>query len=211
MMTLTKRSAKFTKLTPKFFQQEDTVKIAKDLLGKVLVTNFEGKITSGVIVETEAYTGIEDKASHAFDGKRTERTEVMYREGGVAYVYLIYGLHQMFNIVTGKRGVPNAVLIRGIEPIDGLEFMLQRRKKLRAEYTLTRGPGAVAEAFGLDLKQSGAEVFSDLIWVEDRGTKVLEANIACGPRVGVEYADEHADLPYRFFFRGNNWVSKPNK
>lgn len=210
-MTLTRKKTTHAKLNPNFFQTDNVQKIAKDLLGKVIVTCFDGKVTSGVIVETEAYEGHTDKASHAYENKRTERTEVMYQDGGVAYIYLIYGLHQMFNVVTGGKDTPHAVLIRAVEPIDGLEFMLQRRKKLRAEYTLTRGPGAVAEAFGLGLNHNGSSVCSELIWIEDRGTKIPEANVTAGPRIGVEYAEEHSELPYRFYIKGNNWVSKPNK
>src|ERR1051325_5847912 len=148
------------KLSLSFYLREDVVAIAKELLGKVLVTNWNDEFTSGRIVETEAYAGELDKASHASKG-RTERTEVMFGEGGRAYVYLCYGVHQMFNIVTNKEGTPDAVLIRAVEPIDGMDIMLKRTGKKKPDETLTRGPGNVGRAFGFHTSQCGLLLNSD--------------------------------------------------
>src|SRR3954469_10997633 len=159
------------KLPLSFYLRNDVVKIAKDLIGKVLVTNLNNEHTSGRIVETEAYEGIHDKASHASKG-RTGRTEVMFGEGGTAYVYLCYGIHQMFNIVTNKAGVPHAILIRGVEPIDGVELMLERTGKKKLDETLTRGPGNVGKAFGFHTSQCGVSLTGDELYIADDGYKL---------------------------------------
>jgi len=195
-------------LSATYFQQEDVVGMAKDLIGKVLVTEFEGKKTSGIIVETEAYTGINDKAAHSYDGKRTARTEVMYQPGGVSYVYLCYGIHHLFNIVTNKKDIPQAILIRALEPLEGIPVMMQRRKKVKADYSLTRGPGSVAGALGLNRNHSGLILGKAPIYVEDRGIIIPSAAICSGARIGVAYAGKDALLPYRFWAIGNPYVSK---
>ena len=141
-----------------FYDRKDVIQIAKELLGKILVTNFDGVITSGRIVETEAYNGVIDRASHAWGGRRTSRTEIMYAEGGKAYVYLCYGIHHLFNIVTNVRDVPHAVLIRAIEPLHGIETMLQRTGKPFANVTLTRGPGNVSKALGIHTVHTGYDL-----------------------------------------------------
>ena len=196
------------KLQESFYTREDVVVIAKELLGKVLVTKINGEHTSGMIVETEAYFGSTDKASHAFGNRRTSRTEIMYRKGGVAYVYLCYGIHHLFNIVTNVEDVPHAVLIRAVEPIEGIEYMLERRRKKMLQPSLTAGPGALSMALGIHTRQSGLELYSHEIWLEDRGIEIEVKDIIASTRVGVAYAKEDALLPYRFFIKGNKYVSK---
>ena len=194
------------KLPLSFYIKNDVLKIATDLLGKVLVTNWNDEYTSGRIVETEAYSGETDKASHASKG-RTARTEVMFNEGGRAYVYLCYGVHQMFNIVTNKEGIPNAVLIRAIEPIDGIDIMLKRTGKKKLDESLTRGPGNVGKAFGFHTSQCGLLLNSDELFIADDGYKTTQEMIGTSPRIGVDYAGKHAEWHYRFFMKGNKFVS----
>jgi DNA-3-methyladenine glycosylase len=195
-------------LPESFYTRKDVVKIAKELLGKVLVTNFDGILTSGMIVETEAYAGISDKASHASGGRRTNRTETMYAKGGTAYVYLCYGIHHLFNVVTNVEDVPHAVLIRGLEPLEGIDMMLARRRKEKVEPSLTAGPGALSVAMGIYTNHSGDSLQGPELWIEDRGIKISAKDIVAGTRVGVAYAAEDALLPYRFSVKGNKFVSK---
>jgi DNA-3-methyladenine glycosylase len=194
------------KLGVQFYLQNDVVQIAKDLVGKVLVTEWNGEKTSGRIVETEAYHGEVDKASHAFRGK-TRRTEVMFGAGGKAYVYLCYGIHQMFNIVTNVEGRPHAILIRAVEPIEGIDIMMARTGKKVLDNTLTRGPGNVGKAFGFHTSQCGFSLVSDELYILDDGFSVSEKNLGISPRIGVAYAGEDAHLPYRFYIKGNPYVS----
>lgn len=194
------------KLPLSFYLRKDVLKIAKDLLGKILVTNWNDEYTSGRIVETEAYAGQTDKASHAFKGK-TARTEVMFDEGGRAYVYLCYGLHQMFNIVTNKKGTADAVLIRAVEPLDGIDIMLKRTGKKKLDETLTRGPGNVGKAFGFHTSQCGLLLNNDELFIADDGFKVSKSMIGASPRIGVDYAGKHAQWHYRFFMQGSKYVS----
>jgi DNA-3-methyladenine glycosylase len=189
-----------------FYLRKDVVLIAKALLGKVLVTNWNNEITSGRIVETEAYAGEIDKASHAYKG-RTKRTEVIYKQGGTAYVYLCYGIHQMFNIVTNENDVPHAILIRAVEPLEGINIMLQRTGKKTADATLTRGPGNVGKAFGFHTSQCGVSLVSDELFITDDGYRIKESAIATSPRIGVDYAGDHAAWLYRFFLKGNKFIS----
>lgn len=191
-----------------FYQGNDVVEISRLLLGKYLVTRFDNAITGGVIVETEAYAGATDKASHAYGGRRTARTEIMYAEGGVSYVYLCYGIHHLFNVVTNKKDIPHAVLIRAIEPIEGLDVMMLRRKKDKIDFTLTSGPGAMSEALGIKTKHTGIDMTGDQIWIEDKNYTIGAEDIIAGPRVGVAYAKEDALLPYRFSIKNNKWVSR---
>ncbi len=194
------------KLPDSFYLREDVVQIARELLGKVLVTEYEGGRTSGRIVETEAYAGEIDRASHASKG-RTARTEVMFGAGGRAYVYLCYGIHQMFNIVTNVHGVPHAILIRGVEPMEGVETMLARTGKKQLDETLTRGPGNVGRAFGFHTSQCGLSLQSRELFIYDDGFPLTEDMIGASPRIGVDYAGEHAAWDYRFYIRGNRFVS----
>ncbi|HVF80413.1 MAG TPA: DNA-3-methyladenine glycosylase [Flavisolibacter sp.] len=194
------------KLPLAFYLRNDVLTIAKELLGKVLVTNLEGEYTSGRIVETEAYAGETDKASHASKG-RTERTAVMFGGGGRAYVYLCYGIHQMFNIVTAKEGTPHAVLIRAVEPIEGKETILTRTGKKVWDASITSGPGRVGKAFGFHTSQCGLLLTGDELFIGDDGFMIEDADIVASPRIGVDYAGEHAEWHYRFYIRGSKYVS----
>lgn len=193
-----------------FYNRKDVVKIARELLGKIIVTNFNGKITSGKIVETEAYVGIIDKASHSFAGRRTSRNEHMYSAAGTAYVYICYGMHQMMNIVTNEKEIPDAILIRAIEPLEGIEIMLKRTGKNKLDKTLTRGPGNVGKALGIFKHHSGLFLLDDEIFLMDNGEKNPDENIGISKRIGVESAGTDALLPYRFYVKGNQYVSGKN-
>lgn len=194
-----------------FYDRKDVVKIAEELLGKIIVTNIDGFFTSGRIVETEAYVGITDKASHSFSGKRTSKNEHMYSAPGTAYIYICYGMHQMMNIVTNEREIPDAVLIRAIEPLEGIDIMLQRTKKDHADKTLTRGPGNVGKALGIFKHHSGLHLLDEQIYLLDDGQKISKENIGVSKRIGVESAGPDGLLPYRFFVKGNKYVSGKNR
>ena len=195
------------KLKFSFYQRQNVVQIAKELLGKILVTNWKGIITSGRIVECEAYAGAIDKASHASGGRRTARNEIMYADGGYAYVYLCYGIHHLFNIVTNSKEIPHAILIRALDPLEGIDEMLRRTNKKKLDHTLTRGPGNVSKALGIFTKHSGTSLFSKKMFLADDGAKVNKSVIASSPRIGVDYAGKDALLPYRFYIKGNPFVS----
>jgi DNA-3-methyladenine glycosylase len=195
------------KLPATFYERIDVAAITKELLGKILVTKFENAITAGRIVEAEAYNGPFDKASHSYDNRRTKRTEVMYASGGVAYVYLCYGIHQMFNIVTNVQDIPNAILIRALEPMIGIDTMLTRSKKTVHSFDLTRGPGNAARALGIHTSHSGVSLQSGELFIADAGLQLDESDIAITPRIGVNYAGEDALLPYRFIVKENKYVS----
>ncbi len=186
------------KLSKSFYLHNNVVRIARDLLGKYLFTKVGGVICGGIISETEAYEGVTDKASHAFGGKRSDRTKVMYHEGGIAYVYLCYGIHSLFNVVTNIENIPHAVLIRAINPLVGIDEMLKRTGKIKATLGLTNGPGKLSRALGIHYKHSGISLSEDKIWLEDRGLKVDEKDILATTRIGIDYAGEDALLPYRF-------------
>lgn len=195
------------KIPVSFYQREDVLEIAQDLLGKILVTKWNGILTSSRIVEVEAYRGVEDKASHAYGGRRTARNEVMYAEGGVAYVYLCYGIHHLFNVVTHTRDVPHAILVRALEPLLGIDAMLQRSGKKVADHSLTRGPGNLSKAMGIATAHSAYSLSGkELFIAEDRFT-FRQQQIARSPRIGVDYAGEDALLPYRFYIKGNPYIS----
>lgn len=198
-----------SKLTADFYLQEDVVSLAKQLLGKRLFTNINGELTGGIITETEAYDGIIDKACHAYGGKNTNRTATMYLAGGVTYVYLCYGIHHLLNVVSGKEGNPQAILIRGIEPTTGIDVMLKRRKMQKLAPRITAGPGALAQALGIDKQINAKFLTADEIWIE-QAADVDEGEIVSTTRIGVAYAQEHALWPFRFYIKGNRFVSKPN-
>jgi len=183
------------------------MRVANELLGKLLVTCFDGKLSSGRIVETEAYAGTVDRASHAWNGRRTTRTEIMYGEPGMAYVYLCYGIHQMFNVVTNKKDIPHAILIRALEPVHGIDIMLQRTKKKKADFTLTRGPGNLTKALGIFTHHTGMALLGEKLFIADDGYKVTRKDILATPRIGVDYAGSDAELPYRFILKNNPYVS----
>ncbi len=198
------------KLPYSFYQQEEVTSLAVQLLGKQLFTLIDGELTGGTIVETEAYSGIIDKASHAYNGRFTPRTSTMYEAGGISYVYLCYGIHHLFNVVTAAKNNPHAVLIRGIEPVVGLSTMLARRNMQVLAPRITAGPGALAKALGIDKNLNAKDLLGDEIWIEDNGISFSEDQIVASPRVGVDYAEDHALLPWRFYVKGNKFVSKPN-
>jgi DNA-3-methyladenine glycosylase len=182
-------------LTSSYYRDRDALQAARDLLGKALFTQLDGVRTAGLITETEAYMGVKDRASHAFGGRRTARNEVMYAAGGVAYVYLCYGIHHLFNVVVLQKDIPHAVLIRAIHPIAGQEAMLARRgvKKLT-----TAGPGTLTQALGIRTTHNGEDLTGQRIWIEDAGIEVPKKHIITGPRIGVDYAGADAHLPYRY-------------
>ncbi len=186
------------KLPVSFYRQKNVTKAAKALLGKLLVTTFDGILTAGRITETEAYNGINDKASHAWNGRRTRRTETMYAAGGVSYVYLCYGIHHLFNVVTNEAEIPHAVLIRSIEPVFGINTMLQRTGKKVAAPAFAKGPGNVSKALGIKTGHTGMDLQNKEIFIADDGYPVNPKQIIATPRIGVDYAAEDALLPYRF-------------
>ncbi len=186
------------KLPLSFYLQESVSLIAKELIGAKLCSFKDGVLTSGTIVETEAYEGITDKASHAYNNRRTTRTEIMFQKGGVAYVYLCYGMHHLFNVVTNMEGVPHAVLVRAIIPTDGTETMKIRTGKQKMNFKATNGPGKLTKALGIHISDIGEILTEDKIWIEKPTIKINESKIIAGPRIGVDYAGEDALLPYRF-------------
>ncbi|HSB91515.1 MAG TPA: DNA-3-methyladenine glycosylase [Flavitalea sp.] len=195
------------KLDHRFYDNEDVVMLAKLLLGKLLVTEIDGIRTSGRIVETEAYAGSIDRASHAYGGRRTKRTEVMFGGPGKAYVYLCYGIHHLFNIVTNRHDIPHAILVRALEPVDGIDDMLIRTGKKKLDYTLTKGPGNVSRALGIRTAHTGTDLLGNLIYIVDDNVPVPETSIASTARIGVDYAGVDASLLYRFHVRSNPYVS----
>ena len=195
------------KLSLAFYQRKDVVQIAKDLLGKIVVTNIGGKITSGRIVETEAYVANVDKASHAYNGKRTLRNEAMYAAAGAIYVYICYGMHNMLNIVTNDLNVPDAILIRALEPVNGFDIMLERTGKKMFDNTLTKGPGNVAKAMGISKNITGLIVGEKIINIYKDDFSFLQDEIGTSKRIGIDGAGTDAELPYRFFVIGNKFVS----
>lgn len=199
------------KLPLSFYQQKNVLRIAAALLGKILVTKWEAVVTAGRIVEVEAYNGSIDKASHAWNGRRTKRNEIMYAEGGYAYVYLCYGIHHLFNVVTNKASVPHAVLIRALEPLKGVDEMLKRTGKnpdsYRDDFTITKGPGNVSRALGINTSHSGFSLQSRELFIADDGFVYTKKEIIASPRIGVDYAGEDALLPYRFSVKGSPYVS----
>ena len=200
------------KLEIDFYQRPNVLQIAKELLGKILVTNWNGpdgyrEETSGRIVEVEAYNGVIDKASHASGGRRTNRNEIMYGDGGVAYVYLCYGIHHLFNVVTNKKEKPHAILIRALEPIKGIGVMLERTGKRELDNSLTRGPGNVSKALGIFTKHTGESLLSKTLFIAEDDFYLSKKALASSPRIGVDYAGEDAKLPFRFFIKGNPFVS----
>ncbi|WP_432713477.1 DNA-3-methyladenine glycosylase [Pedobacter sp.] len=199
------------KLPYSFYQQELVTDLAIQLLGKQLFTFIDGELTGGTIVETEAYNGVLDKASHAYGGRLTNRTQTMYGAGGLSYVYLCYGIHHLFNVVTGPENTPHAVLVRGLEPVEGVDVMLRRRNMPVLKPNLTAGPGALAKALGIDRQLNAKDLLGDEIWIEDHGISYQPEQIVAGPRIGVAYAEDHALLPWRYYVKGNKFVSKPNR
>lgn len=183
------------------------VKIARELLGKVLFTKVDGVITAGMIVETEAYSW-KERGCHAYGLKKTPRNAVMFEEGGRAYVYLCYGMHHLFNVVTNGRDTAEAVLVRALEPLEGIDIMKLRRNTPVNGFQLTSGPGKLTKALGIGRSFNGKSLLDDEIWIEDSGMKLASRSIVASERIGIDYAGEDARLPWRFTVKGNGWVSK---
>jgi DNA-3-methyladenine glycosylase len=186
------------KLSQSFYLRDDVVAISRELLGKVLCTRMDGRLTKALITETEAYAGIGDRASHAYEGRRTRRTEPMFGPGGAAYVYLCYGIHHLFNVVTNVADVPHAVLVRAGHPLEGINTIAERRGVAAGSRALLSGPGSLAQGLGITTELTGSSLTEGPIWIEDHGFSVDDANVLVGPRVGVDYAAEDAGRPYRF-------------
>jgi DNA-3-methyladenine glycosylase len=202
-----------SKLPASYYQNNDVVFLAQNLIGKTIVSMVDDQLTSGIITETEAYRGINDKACHAHLGRFTERTKIMYETGGVAYVYLCYGIHNLFNIITNTNEQADAILIRAVEPVDGIATMLERRGKEKLDKTLTSGPGNFSKAFGLDRSHYGEDLTGDVVWItssvhSDEAQKVSNTDITASKRVGIDYAEEDKDLPWRFYLNTSKFVSK---
>lgn len=196
-----------TVIPASFFTRDDTPLIAQELLGKLLVVpDAEGVRVSGMIVETEAYLGISDRAAHSYGGRRTGRTEIMYAEGGHVYIFLVYGMHYQLNFVTGRTDHPHAILIRAVEPIEGLEIMRQRRGKM-ADKNLTSGPGKLCKALAIDKSFNGEHLADGRIWVEEFRS-LTQDEIDSGTRIGIDYAGDDAKKPWRFWIKGNTFVSR---
>lgn len=195
------------KLPLDFYRRPDPVAIARDLLGKYLFTRINGVLTGGRIVETEAYAHLNDQACHSHLGRYTARTQVMYQPGGVAYVYLVYGRYALFNIITNEAGKADAVLIRGLEPTEGIPEMLLRRGMTAVQRNLTGGPGLLTQALSISTALYGTDLTSDTIWLEDHGDTIAAEEIRASPRVGIDYAGDDAALPWRFRLIGSKWTS----
>jgi len=195
------------KIAREFYTREDTLQIAQDLLGKTLVVpTADGTRVSGIIVETEAYLGIKDKAAHSYGNRRTKRTETMFAVGGTVYIFFVYGMYFQFNVVAGELGAPHAVLIRAVEPVEGIELMRERRGRMK-DNNLTSGPGKLCIALGIDKTFNNEDLLGRRVWLED-GEKITSNKIACGKRVGIDYAEEYAEKPWRFWLKNNSFVSR---
>jgi DNA-3-methyladenine glycosylase len=197
------------RLPASYYASHDVTHLAKDLLGKFLCTNINGLYCSGMIVETEAYRGPDDRAAHSFNNRRTPRTEVMFWQGGVAYIYVCYGMHHLMNVVTASKDTAHAVLIRALEPADGIEIMAERRNMDVSDFRLTKGPGALSVAMGLRKELTGTPLFkaNSPVWMEDRKVSFTSNEICIGKRIGVESAGDAAHWPWRYFVKGNKYVS----
>jgi DNA-3-methyladenine glycosylase len=195
------------KLPETFYERANVVRIARELLGKSLFTNIDGAVTGGMIVETEAYSW-KERGCHAFNARKTARNAVMFGPGGHAYVYMCYGIHFLFNVVTNTTDTADAVLVRALEPHTGVDIMQQRRGKLANRYHLTSGPGKLTRALGIDKQWNGRSLLANDVWISDIGIRISNSNIVASPRIGIDYAGEDAALPWRFTIKDNPWVSK---
>lgn len=198
------------KLPLSFYQRNDAVLVARELLGKHVYTQIDGQITGGIIVETEAYQGPEDRGSHAFNNRKTPRNEIMFGAGGVTYMYICYGIHDMLNVVTGTEGTSHAVLIRAVDPNVGIELMRERRQVFNEDSRLCRGPGALAKALGLVKAHNGINLQEDTIWIEDKGVHFDTDQIISSARVGMNFDGPYKTIPWRFYIKGNRNVSRPH-
>jgi DNA-3-methyladenine glycosylase len=189
----------FKKIPLDYYLGNDVVSLAKSFIGKVIYTQIDNVITGGIITETEAYRGPDDRASHAYGNRKTKRTKVMFNPGGLAYVYLCYGIHHMFNIVTGEEGVPHAVLVRGIFPVYGIGNILERRNNIIKNLgEICAGPGTLTQGLNINVSHTGISLLDDTIWLEDHNIPIHHKQITTGPRIGIDYAGDDANLPWRF-------------
>jgi DNA-3-methyladenine glycosylase len=196
-----------SKLPREFYTRSNVLSVARDLLGKLLVVpGPQGNRVSGTIVETEAYRGPLDRASHAYGGRRTKRTETMYGLGGTVYIFFVYGMYNQFNVVTNVQDVPHAVLVRALEPVEGIEVMRERRHG-QPDRNLTNGPGKLCIAMGIDRSLDRADLLGNQVWLE-AGEKISSRKIASGPRIGIDYAEEWVNKPWRFWVKDNPFVSR---
>ena len=195
------------KLSRDFYIRRDTLQIARDLLGKILVVPAaDGQRAAAMIVETEAYLGAEDKAAHSYGNRRTKRTETMFARGGTVYIFFIYGMYFQFNVVAGEIGTPHAVLIRAVEPLENIEIMRERRGLMK-DANLTSGPGKLCIALGIDKTFNNESLLGERVWLE-KGREIADGEIAVGKRVGIDYAEEYAEKPWRFWIKDNSFVSR---
>lgn len=195
------------KLPREFYTRSNVVTVARELLGKLLVVPARnGTRVSGKIVEVEAYRGPQDRAAHSYGGRRTKRTETMYGLGGTAYVFFVYGMYNQFNVVTNAAAAPHAVLIRGVEPVEGIELMRKRRHG-QPDHNLTNGPGKLCVALGIDRKLDAADLLGNRVWLEEH-EDIPRSRIARGPRIGIDYAEDWIDRPWRFWIKDNPFVSR---
>jgi DNA-3-methyladenine glycosylase len=196
-------------LPREFYTRTNVLAIARQLLGTLLVVPApDGTRVSGIIVETEAYRGPQDRASHAYGGRRTNRTETMYQIGGTAYVYFVYGMYHQFNVVTNVQDIPHAVLIRALEPVEGIALM-RRRRHGQSDHNLTNGPGKLCIALGIDRGLDRGDLLGDRAWIEAGERRIAPSAVASGPRIGIDYAEEWTEKPWRFWIRNNPYVSRP--
>jgi len=199
------------KLPLSFYRQPDVVALARSLPGKYFFSNIDGHLCGGIIAETEAYAGVIDRASHAYNGRRTARTETMYLVGGCSYVYFTYGMHHLVNIVTAGKDIPHAILIRGIIPTEGIEIQKLRRKIPTGGKQLTNGPAKVCQALGITLQHNAISLTGNMLWIADDGFVPQEEQIFATTRVGVEYAGEDSRLPYRFILKSPDYLPVKSK
>jgi DNA-3-methyladenine glycosylase len=195
------------RINESFYTGRPVTDLARALLGKILITKAHGSRTAGIIVETEAYSWTE-RGCHAYNNRRTPRTEIMFGPGGHAYVYLCYGVHELFNVVTGSEGVAEAVLVRAIEPIEGEDIMARRRGPLTSRYALTSGPGKLTKAMDISRKHNGVSLSGNRVWIEDQGERFGGSMVGASARIGMNFPGRDARLPWRYFVKGNPWVSK---
>lgn len=194
------------KLTLSFYRQHAVVSVARSLLGKYIFSQIDGNLCGGMITETEAYAGVTDRASHAYNGRRTARTETMFLPGGVSYVYFSYGMHYLVNVVTAGKDIPHAVLIRGIIPVAGVEIQKKRRRIQTSEKEITNGPAKVCQALGITRQHNAISLSGKVLWIADDGFVPQENQIIVTSRVGIDYAGEDAKLPYRFILNHPDYI-----
>ena len=196
-----------TKLPREFYTRPNVLTVARELLGKLLVVPARGgRRVAGIIVEAEAYRGPQDRAAHSFGGRRTKRTEPMYGIGGTAYVFFVYGMYNQFNVVTNVADTPHAVLIRALQPVEGIQLMRKRRRQ-QPDHNLTNGPGKLCIALDIDRRLDGADLLGNRVWLEE-GERIARSRIMSGPRIGIDYAEEWVDKPWRFWIKDNPFVSR---